>query len=40
MKPYKTPKITVLGSLVDITKGVPKPAGSSDAFGSGPLPPG
>jgi hypothetical protein len=40
MKPYKTPKITVHGSLVDITKEVNKPAGKSDAFGSGILPPG
>ena len=40
MKQYKTPKITILGSLVDITKGAAKPTGKSDAFGSGPLPPG
>ena len=41
MKPYKTPKITVHGSLVDITRAfVDKPAGKSDAFGSGILPPG
>lgn len=37
MKLYKKPKITVHGSLVDITKELAKPAGSSDAFGSGAI---
>jgi hypothetical protein len=37
MKPYKTPKITVHGSLADITKELAKPVGSSDAFGSGAI---
>jgi hypothetical protein len=35
MKLYKMPKITIHGSLVDITKTPNEPAGKSDAFGSG-----
>jgi len=38
MKPYSEPKITVHGSLIDITK-LPKPTGNGDEMGSGIMPP-
>ena len=38
MKHYSEPKITVLGSVADITRAFSKPLGPGDGEGSGQLP--